>query len=343
MKTKPFFKFPILLGLSALSIFQSCEKENSGQSNKDEDGTEMTDTVITYEVLITEELKTESIFLDESLIISQINLEILNGIGLGFDTIEHMQELSIFQIGPRDSIVKFTLNESESFTCVYSFDKLKSNRAQDSLTQNKIISDSSFVLKYIPVSSQSIINQKSSTLYVNLIYKKMLGKVQIDIENKALNEYLRFKSSIIDSLDNDEITISAENFRNTYGDLFCNAITLGVYLNVEFELSEVTFEASKQAEILEEASALFAVFIKGNSTWEALRQGSSYFSQSNIFDMNRTEIPRFSIFDDAVQNIVYLDSIYKKMDVGVLSMQYKPYSYIYPKFDFYVDSTGTNN
>ncbi|QQS51794.1 MAG: hypothetical protein IPM71_03465 [Bacteroidota bacterium] len=140
------------------------------------------------------------------------------------------------------------------------------------------------------------------------------------------------------SLDNDEITISAENFKNTYGDLYCNAITIGVNLNVEFEINEVIFDVAKQTEILEEASDLFSDYIKGYSTWEELSKESSFFRQSSINSMNRSGIPRISIFDDAVQNIVYLDSIYKNMDFGVLSMHYKPYSHLYPKFDFYFNS-----
>lgn len=201
MKTKPFYKFPILLGLALLSIFQSCEKENSSQIKNEEDNKEISDTVIIYEVLIIEEANTESIFLGESFIKSQLEQGMLNCIGTGFDSTENTQEISILQSIPRDSILKFTLNESESFSYVYSFDKFKSNKAQDSLAQNIIIIDSDFVLSYIPVNSQISTNQKKSTLFVNLKYKRVLGKIQIDIENKALNDYLTFRSSLFDSLD----------------------------------------------------------------------------------------------------------------------------------------------
>lgn len=132
------------------------------QPNKnEEDNKEISDTVIIYEVLIIEEANTESIFLGESFIKSQLEQGMLNCIGTGFDSTENTQEISILQSIPRDSILKFTLNESESFSYVYSFDKFKSNKAQDSLAQNIIIIDSDFVLSYIPVNSQISTNQKN--------------------------------------------------------------------------------------------------------------------------------------------------------------------------------------
>ncbi|QQS51793.1 MAG: hypothetical protein IPM71_03455 [Bacteroidota bacterium] len=199
MKTKPFYKFPILLGLALLSIFQSCEKENSSQIKNEEDNKEISDTVIIYEVLIIEEANTESIFLGESFIKSQLEQGMLNCIGTGFDSTENTQEISILQSIPRDSILKFTLNEQSFF--FFSSKILKKKRGGLFPPKKKKIFFSDFVLSYIPVNSQISTNQKKSTLFVNLKYKRVLGKIQIDIENKALNDYLTFRSSLFDSLD----------------------------------------------------------------------------------------------------------------------------------------------
>jgi hypothetical protein len=336
MKHKTQTKTLLLLGVVLFSF--SCKQEGSDNlelKNKQSSTFEKINKVL----IVEEKGKIISYYTKDSLSTISIDDGTLNNLGIGNDkNIEEDRSTIFARNKSLKPIVDIDVNESFTTKYIVSFDKLKANLSADSVLSKTMKLDSSYIPSANFVASSNVTLPKDSTIFINLIFTKRFGTIKLNLYNPNINDYLVYDTNLLNGKDKDGIIIAPETFKGLYGNVFKYSIVLGECLTYEIEILHADFDNNSQELALNEAVSLLKDYKNGNNSWDELKIQSKYLKKSQIISFDKSAIPRcnfgLGLGFDLIQSINYLESIYKNSDFGVLAIQYKPYSIIYPNYSF---------
>ncbi|MBN1188086.1 MAG: hypothetical protein JXB49_37775 [Bacteroidales bacterium] len=325
-----FIKFAIL---SVIIGFISCEKEN----DKDDDNTENPEIELNDTIFMEELIVDNSYFNQDS--IDNLNLinEIYNNLGIGRNMSTGSDEISIFNVTSSfKPIVKHHYNELFTKKIIVSTDYQLNRKVIDSLRREFLEIDSNYLIgNYSGLIDE--ITEDTTYIYISIVLIKRIGIAELDINNPDINDYLRYKSSIVDGVDTDSINLTPDLFQSIYGDRFCSAFVLGVSMFFDIKVDIDFVEEDMRAATLE-AFDMITKAAKGLGTWEDMKTNSKFFKESDLCEYDGEEIPRSESYpwsiDDIISELNYVENLYQKADFGILVKKYEHFSTLYPTYTF---------
>lgn len=271
-------------------------------------------------------------FKSDGLVNIRLDDRLLNNLGVGYDPVSGVEKSSIFNPSiSLNPIVSLFLDESFSKKIIVSWDYANLNRLEDSILINGLGLDSS------KVWHASTNGSSYSGIYGKIIVYKKFGIAKIDVNSPSINNCLTFKTNLGEGLEKDGITLAPELFKRIYGTAYRDSIVLGVFLNVNFSISDVDVKSNAYLETLSEAGRLIKMLGEGEIKWDELKANSTHFKKSSITTSGCLAIPGVFFLNSAdklATGIGLIDGFYKDAKFGILSDGYMPFSAIYPDYKF---------
>ncbi len=341
MKERTIIKLLTKFSISFLLLFSmlSCETESSNNeellnqiSNK-----ELVERLKAIQPLVKDINRVDSYF-SENPIDSTYFSRLFSNLGNGINSSNSERKLNILKVLSIDSvnlgdIINYTLEEAFTKKIIVSWNRESNNFFKDSVL-SEITQDSARLIHIpFPVFNDSFGNVQLDFLFIN-----KYGFIELDHENKNMNNYLRYKSSNYQNEATDEISFSPTKFKLLYGDHYTSRLTLGTAMNFHLTLSNIDFSGGEEKDVLQEAMDMVTKIIETNGSWDDLKRNSKYFKNSDFTEISGAARPTIvSVLldiDDFSREYKLVDSLYRNSHVGILRKEYKPYSELYPNFDF---------
>lgn len=177
--------------------------------------------------------------------------------------------------------------------------------------------------------------QSETMVYFNLLNIYRFGYVELDVNDSKVNDYLVYKTNKYGDIEDDEITLTPDQFKNTYGDAFCSSLMIGALFNVQGKVFGINADSDSQEEALAEVVETMKIYLTTGTDWKDLVQESTYLKNSNIVE-NSTEVTGIDtdILKKHNEILSDIDELYKKGEFSSYSKGYQLYSDLYPDYNF---------
>lgn len=233
-------------------------------------------------------------------------------------------------IYPLSPVVEFVKDELMVNKVIVSWSRDRALALTDSVYSIATQIDSNFHerLKY-QIDSYS----NSNAVYVNLLSVNRYGYAKLNVTDPQINNYLLYKVDSNDTTSNG-ISISAQDFRDKYGDAFCSSLTLGTLILVEGYVFGIQALPASQNDILNEITTKVKIYFNEGKDWSELVADSKYLQNSTFMPVHTMIKGCPGMMANYQKLSSTADSLYQTGEFTQFSMGYQHYSALYPHFNF---------
>jgi len=302
-------------------LLWGCNKDNTENDN------DVTDYSIVETTSIT------SYFNTDSLRYSRINEGLLINIGVGKDNSINEEKLSILkQEKSLQPIISLELDEYFTRKIIACRSSEKSDLLSDSIICNTLGLDSSAISHF---GNMNIVS--GSPIFVKIIYLQKFGEARLNISDPQVNDYLTYRTNLYNTIDKDEIPIPPATFNGIFGNEYCESLTLGVYFTLNIIIQGVDCEDKNSKAAMQETICCINKMLEEHLNWNDQKNNTKYLRKSSFTFLGFSAIPRMNFVtttDDLITELTKVSNYYQNWDFGILLKCYKPFSNIYPDYDF---------
>lgn len=233
-------------------------------------------------------------------------------------------------IYPLSPVVEFIKDELMVNKIIVSWSKDRALALTDSVYSLATQIDSNFRER---LKCQIDSYPNSNAVYVNLLNVNRYGYAKLKVADPQINNYLLYKVDPNDTTSNG-ISISAQDFRDKYGDAFCSSLTLGTLILVEGYVFGIQVLPASQNDILNEITTKVKIYFNEGKAWSELVANSKYLQNSTFMSVHTMikGCPGMVANYQKLSNMA--DSLYQTGEFTQFSMGYQHYSALYPHFNF---------
>jgi hypothetical protein len=266
------------------------------------------------------------------------NSSIYNQFGTGYNELEECEKVSIFEPNRSiEPIVNTAENEKTDFLYVTSSDYREIDE-KVTKTVSASLGVNYGAVKFnsnLTTTTSNRITNTVNSVYINVVYVKRFGRAALQYTSPLTNSYLTYQTGLYDGT-SDKIGMSANKFRDVYGDKFKSGLTFGVAVNATIQITNVDFKSESKDEVAAQAQFAVKNMVDGKTSWDVEKSHNEHFAKSELI-ISGFSVPRSRYIyskEDLVREIADAEEAYTKKDLGILMTEYEPYSNLYQKFNF---------
>lgn len=230
-------------------------------------------------------------------------------------------------------IIEYTKNELSSRKLMVSWNEEKVRQLTDSVYFSINEIDSSYHRGLFHGDCDE--NDSYSIIHFNILVINRYGCAKVNVNTPALNNHLRYYTNKFDATKEDSIDIAPTEFREKYGDAYCSSQMLGTFCLMGGKITMLDADSASQKMVLNEAIDKLKKHIKTGADWEELVKDSEHLQNSFcMFMSTETRSYNGALFGNYIDQVNCADSIYRLGEFMQYSQGFRPYSDIYPNYNF---------